>query len=247
LSIALWRPTSAHAEQLAGLIEEPGRVQAAGQLEGGLAQSLGQRGEQAAVDQRPGRGRGGVDADLVDRALAADAAGGGRVEGPRAGIVQKRPRDLDHVALELGPGPGLAWAVDQALAVEEAERQFLVVAGRPHRHGERVAVDADLERLLDCDLVLASVVEDALVHSRIHAATISRPAIATPAARVGATVAAESESESAGRILCIESSLWGQVLRVILGSGPPSTSPDVYCERAFSRPGVQAPSREEPP
>ena len=47
-------------------------------------------------------------------------------------------------------------SVDQALAVEEAERQLLVVAGRPHRHRERRAVDADLERLLDGDLVARS-------------------------------------------------------------------------------------------
>ena len=53
---------------------------------------------------------------------------------------------------------GVARPVDQALAVEEPERQLLVVAGRAHRHRQRLAVDPDLERLLDRDLVLAPVV-----------------------------------------------------------------------------------------
>ena len=64
--------------------------------------------------------------------------------------------------------PRLVRLVDQPLAVEEAERQLLVVAGRPHRHRDRPAVDADLERLLDGDLVLEAVVADAPVHPRIH-------------------------------------------------------------------------------
>jgi hypothetical protein len=33
----------------------------------------------------------------------------------------------------------------------EAEGELLVVSRRPHRHGDRLAVDADLERFLDCD------------------------------------------------------------------------------------------------
>ena len=36
---------------------------------------------------------------------------------------------------------------------QESERELLVVARRPHRHGHRRAVDADLERLLDRELV----------------------------------------------------------------------------------------------
>ena len=51
-------------------------------------------------------------------------------------------------------GPGGARGVDQPLAVQEAERELLVVARRSHRHRERRAVDADLQRLLDRDLVL---------------------------------------------------------------------------------------------
>ena len=56
LSIALWRPTSSRTQQqLAGGVEEAGRVQAAGALEAGLAQALGQAGEQRAVDDRARR------------------------------------------------------------------------------------------------------------------------------------------------------------------------------------------------
>ena len=51
-------------------------------------------------------------------------------------------------------GPAGRGRVDQPFAVQEPERELLVVAGRAHRHRERRAVDADLERLLDRDLVL---------------------------------------------------------------------------------------------
>ena len=88
LSIALWRPTSSRAiEQLAGGVEEAGRVQAAGQLEGGLAQPLGKRGEERALDRRPGGGARRVDRDLLERALAADPAGGRGVEAARARVA----------------------------------------------------------------------------------------------------------------------------------------------------------------
>ena len=62
---------------------------------------------------------------------------------------------------------------DQALAVEEAERQFLVVAGGPHRHRQRPAVDPDLERFLDRHLVGDAVVIDPPVHARIHARVVA--------------------------------------------------------------------------
>src|SRR5947208_240839 len=44
-------------------------------------------------------------------------------------------------------------AGDQALPREEADSQRLVLAWRAHRHRERLAVDAHLERLLDGQLV----------------------------------------------------------------------------------------------
>ena len=76
--------------------------------------------------------------------------------------------------------PGLARPVDQPLAVEEAERQLLVVAGRAHRHRQRRAVDADLERLLDRDLVAPAVADgtDAIMPWRIGAVRSVAPASA---------------------------------------------------------------------
>ena len=50
--------------------------------------------------------------------------------------------------------------VDEALAVEEAERQLVVVTGRAHRHRDRLAGDAYLERLLDGDRVHHAVALD---------------------------------------------------------------------------------------
>ena len=50
-----------------------------------------------------------------------------------------------------------AGGVDKALPVEEPERQLLVVAGRPHRHAQRLAADPDLQRLLDGDRVARAV------------------------------------------------------------------------------------------
>ena len=41
----------------------------------------------------------------------------------------------------------------QSLGEAEAERELLVVARGPHRDGDRLAADPDLERLLDGDLV----------------------------------------------------------------------------------------------
>ena len=57
-------------------------------------------------------------------------------------------------------GPAGVRAVDQALAVQEPERELLVVARRSHRDHERDPIDPDLERLLDRDLVVAAVVVD---------------------------------------------------------------------------------------
>ena len=43
----------------------------------------------------------------------------------------------------------------QALREREPERQLLVVPGRAHRHGHGRAADAQLERLLDREPILA--------------------------------------------------------------------------------------------
>jgi len=65
--------------------------------------------------------------------------------------------DLDDVRGEVVGGTDGAHVPaprDQTLPRQEADRELLVLARRAHRDGQRVAVDADLERLLDRDLVL---------------------------------------------------------------------------------------------
>jgi len=73
----------AYEQEFPGGAEEAGGVHAAGAPEARLAQAIGQRGEQRAIDQRAGRQHRRVHGDLVERALAADAARRGRVEAPR--------------------------------------------------------------------------------------------------------------------------------------------------------------------
>jgi hypothetical protein len=75
--------------------------------------------------------------------------------------VQRRTGDLDGVGRQVGGRPRGARAVDQPLAVQEAQRQLLVVARRAHRDRQRPPGDADLQRLLDRDLVLEPRCADA--------------------------------------------------------------------------------------
>ena len=82
------------------------------------------------------------------------------------GSCSSGPVHLDDVGLELGGRPRRAGGVDQPLAVQEPERELLVGARGAHRDRERGAVDADLERLLDRDLVL----DPRAAHGRIRAA-----------------------------------------------------------------------------
>src|SRR4051794_27228020 len=150
----------ARVQELPVAVEEAGRVDAAGELERGLAQTVGQRGEELARDDGPRPDDRALHGDLLERALAAHAARRRRVEVPRAGVAEQRALDLDDVRREVLRRPGAARRVDQPLAVEEAERELLVVARRAHRHGERLAVDADLERLLERDAVLPPLADD---------------------------------------------------------------------------------------
>ena len=93
------------------------------------------------------------DGDRLERALPADAAGRRGVEGAldeaqvRVGRV-----DLDDVRGEVFGRPGRDGL--ETLRQAEPERELLVVARRPHRDGDRLPVDADLERLLDGEPVL---------------------------------------------------------------------------------------------
>src|SRR5262249_8096900 len=69
-------------------------------------------------------------------------------------LLEERALDIDRVDREILWGTGFVCLLDQALAVQEAERELLVLAGRAHRHRDHLPVDADLQRLLDGDLVL---------------------------------------------------------------------------------------------
>ena len=53
----------------------------------------------------------------------------------------------------------------QPLAVQEPDRQLLVVAGRAHRHRQRAAAHPDLQRLLDGDAVLDPTIPH---HGGVH-------------------------------------------------------------------------------
>ena len=81
--------------------------------------------------------------------------------------MRERAGDLDRVCRQVGGRGGLARPVDQPLAVKEAERQLLVVSRRAHRHRHRLAGGADLQRLLDRDLVSDSVVLDPRQHPHV--------------------------------------------------------------------------------
>ena len=199
----------ARQHELAVGVEQAGGVDAAGALERRLLEPVGQAGEERPGDRRPGRQRRAVDRDLLERALAAHAAGGGRVEAALAGVAGQRSGDLDRVDREVLGRAGGVRAVDQALAVEEPERELLVVARRAHRHHERDAVDPDLERLLDRDVVVAAVVMDLREAVGVSALTRRRarsPCRASAAgARTGPPCPTTSSAGSSERIFLADS------------------------------------------
>src|SRR5689334_3128244 len=71
--------------------------------------------------------------------------------------------------------------------MQEPERKLLVVSRGAHRHGQRSAVDADLERLLDSHRIGSAVVLDADVGHVL--CKLAQPT----AARVGAAAASARE------------------------------------------------------
>ena len=153
----------ADADELGAGVEQTGCVEAAGAFETGLHKPVRQGGEQPTAERSAapsGRGRCRVNGDLLDRSLPADAARRGRVEAPARGSAQQRAGDVDRVGGEIVSERDRPPGIDQALAEEEAERQFLVVAGSSHRHRDGFAVDPDLQRLLDGDGVLLAVTSD---------------------------------------------------------------------------------------
>ena len=155
----------AHDQELALGVEEAGRVQAPGSGEGGLSQPVRQCREQGPGDRRPALHRRRVHRDLLERPLAAHTARRGGVEAPLPGIAEQRALYLDHVRREIVAQPGSVRRADQSLPDQEPDRELLVVAGGSHRHRERLPVDADLERLLDGQLVAFAVAD----HARDHA------------------------------------------------------------------------------
>ena len=82
----------AHEHELAGGTEEAGGMEAARALEGRLAQAVGKPREQRTLDARAARQTRGIHGDLLQGALAADAARGGRVEAPRARVAEQGGR-----------------------------------------------------------------------------------------------------------------------------------------------------------
>ena len=156
LSIALWRPTSSrtHSSSPSG-VKQPGGVQPAGAREARLAQPLGQVGEQRARDRsaRAAAARRGprpppARPSRTPRTRTwcrSERADGSRVERPG------RPRSCWPRGPAVSPaarGPSIRPSPYRNPSASSSSWP-----GRAHRHGERRAVDADLQRLLDRDLV----------------------------------------------------------------------------------------------
>ena len=137
-------------------------MQAAGALEARLREPVGERGEQRAGDARPGGQRAALDGDLLERALAADAARRASCRSAaRARVARAAAASTSTMlAARSAVGPAARGASISPSPSRKPSGELLVVAGRPHRHRQRLAVDADLQRLLDGDGVLAAVVED---------------------------------------------------------------------------------------
>ena len=145
LSIALCRPTSSRRQRASPLGgEEPGRVQPAGRLErrpapraaaSGSAASSASGMRRSALDARR------LDGDRLEGALAADAARRRRVEAAAASRPGRSPGASTSTVFAARSSGSRAPVRAQALREREAERELLVVAGRPHRHGDRRAAD----------------------------------------------------------------------------------------------------------
>ena len=137
-------------DELARGREQAGGVQAAGALERRLDELVGEADEEIAWDARPGGGveHGRADGDLLECALAADAARRARVEAARARVARERAGDVDGVGGEVRGRVDGARRIDERLAEQEAQCELLVVAG-VRMVTESAAVDADLQRLLD--------------------------------------------------------------------------------------------------
>ena len=118
-----------------------------------LAEAVGKQRDERRGNAERALDRRRLDGDRLERALAADTARGGRVEGTlQPAGVEPRRVELDRVRRKIvrqARGDRM-----QALGEREAERELLVVPGRTHRHRDRRAADPQLERLLDGEPVV---------------------------------------------------------------------------------------------
>ena len=169
----------ARYEEIARRIESGSSVQAACALEGCLRglQAVGYRGQHRALENQGvvGQRRYAHNAQRIERGLAANAAARRRVEMPlqpsqvNLGIgAQLYAHDVVIAAVGSRRATGfycgdITLPADNGLAVQEASREFAVVAGGAHCDrdaaccaavGGRVG-EPNLERLLDRDLVVS--------------------------------------------------------------------------------------------
>ena len=86
-------------------------------------------------------------------AVAVCRRGVGTGACPPVSTVITLSSTVGCLVVEAVVDPGDGQPVDQPLGVEEADGQLVVVARGAEGGGDQVAVEADLERLLDRDLV----------------------------------------------------------------------------------------------
>src|SRR5205823_13820954 len=111
------------------------------------------------------RQRRGSLMDRLDGADAAKAAARGRKKIALPALVNARRRcgqpNLDNVlqvrmlaVRQSADGRDLASGPNDSFTEEKAQRQLMLVTGRPHHHGQRRAANSNFERLLRRQLVL---------------------------------------------------------------------------------------------
>ena len=146
-------------EQRAGRVEEPDRVEPARLVERALsgAERGGQHREHS-LTREPSDDRIERATEPVDRGFSADAAGAGRVHGAvRRTCAQRRdpirePR-VDRVLADDRERTQVVGAVDHPLCEQKPCREVEIVARGAHRDRGGLALDAELERLLDTHVV----------------------------------------------------------------------------------------------
>ena len=172
--MALWRPTSSRTSCSSPSAENrPVACTPPVSVEARLAEAVRQVGQQLARHYGPGRQRRHIDRHLLDRTLATDPARRRGVEAALLDGAAQLPFHVHRVRGEVFGEPDLPRPVDQPLAVEEPQRQLVVVPRRAHGHGDRLAGHAYFERLLDSDRVEHAVALDHCVVT-VHVALASR-------------------------------------------------------------------------